>query len=54
MLTPARRKIGDIIGGYTPEQRESLFDYFARAADAFQQAATEIGAADPAADQRHA
>lgn len=48
VLTPARRKIGDIIGSYTPEQREFLFDYFARAADAFQQAATEIGAADPA------
>ncbi|WP_218003878.1 MarR family winged helix-turn-helix transcriptional regulator [Nocardia pneumoniae] len=41
-LTPARRKIGNIIAGYTPEQRELLFDYFARAADAYQQAADEI------------
>ncbi|WP_228803902.1 MarR family winged helix-turn-helix transcriptional regulator [Nocardia cyriacigeorgica] len=45
VLAPARRKIGDIIDGYTPEQREFLFDYFAQAADAFQQAATEISAA---------
>lgn len=50
VLTPARRKIGEIISGYSPEQREFLFDYFARAADAFQQAAGEIGAAGPAVD----
>lgn len=41
-LAPARRRIGEIIGGYTPEQREVLFDYFTRAADAFQQAAEEL------------
>ncbi|MEV6431629.1 hypothetical protein [Nocardia sp. NPDC051463] len=34
MLTPARRRIGDLIASYTPEQREVLFDYFA--AEAFQ------------------
>lgn len=42
VLTPARRKIGDIIASYTPEQRELLFDYFARAADAYREAAEEI------------
>ncbi|MGK8558139.1 MarR family winged helix-turn-helix transcriptional regulator [Nocardia gipuzkoensis] len=42
VLAPARRNIGTIIESYTPEQRELLFDYFARAADAYQQAADEI------------
>lgn len=45
VLTPARRKIGDIIASYAPEQRELLFDYFARAADAYRQAAEEIAGA---------
>ncbi|MEV4127513.1 MarR family transcriptional regulator [Nocardia sp. NPDC049707] len=45
VLAPARRKIGEIIGGYSPEQREFLFDYFACAADALQQAAGEISSA---------
>lgn len=44
VLTPARRKIGEIIEGYTAEQRELLFDYFDRAADAFQESAKKIGA----------
>ncbi|WP_062995059.1 MarR family winged helix-turn-helix transcriptional regulator [Nocardia mikamii] len=43
-LAPARRRIGDIVRGYTPEQRELLFDYFARAADAYQRAAEDITA----------
>ncbi len=42
VLTPARREIGAIIDSYTPEQRELLFDYFARAAGAYQRAAGEI------------
>ncbi len=42
VLAPVRQSIGEIIGGYTPEQREVLFDYFARAAEAFQQAAEQI------------
>lgn len=50
VLTPVRRKVGEIIGGYTPEQRELLIDYFGRAADAFQQAAEEIGDQAPTAD----
>ncbi|RFU41236.1 MarR family transcriptional regulator [Actinomadura logoneensis] len=41
-LTPVRRKIGGIIQGYTQEQQALLFDYFARAADAFQEATEEL------------
>jgi DNA-binding MarR family transcriptional regulator len=40
---PARRRIGEIVGGYTDEQREVLFDYFERAATAYQEAAAELG-----------
>ncbi|RDI46848.1 MarR family winged helix-turn-helix transcriptional regulator [Nocardia mexicana] len=43
VLAPARGRIGEIVQGYTPEQRELLFDYFARAGEAFQRAAEEIG-----------
>ncbi len=42
VLAPARRAIGEIMAGYTPEQRELLFDYFGRAAAAFEQAAAAI------------
>ena len=38
VMAPARDRIGEIIRGYTPEQRATLFDYFARATEAFQQA----------------
>lgn len=41
-LAPARRRIGEIVRSYSPQQRELLFDYFARAADAYQRAAEEI------------
>ncbi|MEV4671983.1 MULTISPECIES: MarR family winged helix-turn-helix transcriptional regulator [Actinomadura] len=44
VLAPARRRIGEIIAGYPPEQRAVLFDYFARAARAYQEAAEELGA----------
>lgn len=50
VLAPARRKISEIIGSYTPEQREFLFDYFDRAADAFQQSVQEIADQEPSAD----
>ncbi|WP_233358898.1 MarR family winged helix-turn-helix transcriptional regulator [Thermomonospora amylolytica] len=43
-LAPARRRIGEIIGGYSPEERKVLFDYFARAARAYQDAAEELNA----------
>ncbi|QKG22047.1 MarR family winged helix-turn-helix transcriptional regulator [Actinomadura verrucosospora] len=42
VLAPARRRIGEIIGGYPPEQRAVLFDYFARAADAYREAADDL------------
>ncbi|WP_067844774.1 MarR family winged helix-turn-helix transcriptional regulator [Nocardia lijiangensis] len=41
-LAPARRHIGEIIAGYGPEQRELLFDYFRRAADAYVEATEEL------------
>ncbi|MCP9950162.1 MarR family winged helix-turn-helix transcriptional regulator [Actinomadura madurae] len=42
VMAPARKRIGEIIGGYTDEQREVLFDYFARAETAFREAADEL------------
>ncbi|WP_063061586.1 MarR family winged helix-turn-helix transcriptional regulator [Nocardia sienata] len=45
VLAPARREIGNIIESYPSEQRELLFDYFSRAADAYRRAAEEIGGA---------
>lgn len=42
VLAPARRKVGEILLGYTPEQQEVLFDYFERAGLAFQEAVDEI------------
>lgn len=41
VLAPARRRVGEIIGGYTDEQRAVLFDYFDRAETAFREA-TEV------------
>lgn len=34
-LAPARRKVAEVLQSYTPEQLGTLFDYFARATDAF-------------------
>ncbi|RSN52094.1 MULTISPECIES: MarR family winged helix-turn-helix transcriptional regulator [Actinomadura] len=42
VLAPARRGIGEIIAGYPPEQRAVLFDYFARAADAYRRATDDL------------
>ncbi|QIS07109.1 MarR family transcriptional regulator [Nocardia brasiliensis] len=42
VLAPARRRVGEIIGGYTDEQRAVLFDYFDRAATAFREATEEL------------
>ncbi len=44
VLAPARRRIGEILGGYSDEQRELLFDYFDQAGAAFQQAVADIAA----------
>ncbi len=41
---PARRRIGEVLTQYTPEQQDLLFDYFARAAPAFREATEEIRA----------
>ncbi|MEU6412562.1 MarR family transcriptional regulator [Microbispora sp. NPDC046933] len=41
-LAPARQKIGAIVQGYSSEQQAVLFDYFARASDAYLEAAAEL------------
>lgn len=43
-LAPAQRRIGEIIEAYTAEQREVLFDYFTRAAEAFRDATEDLRA----------
>ncbi|WP_251056550.1 hypothetical protein [Streptomyces sp. ISL-94] len=45
VVGPARRRIAEVRAAYTDEQRDLLFDYFARAAPAFREAAEEIRAA---------
>ncbi|MFF1696413.1 MarR family winged helix-turn-helix transcriptional regulator [Streptomyces sp. NPDC058257] len=42
VMAPARQKIGKILGSYTPEQLDVLFDYFTRAAEAYQEAAEQL------------
>lgn len=42
VLAPARRRVGEIVEGYSPAEREVLFDYFARAARAYREAAEEL------------
>ena len=42
IVGPARRGIAEVLAGYTPEQREILFDYFTRAATAYRAASEEI------------
>ncbi|MEV0118629.1 MarR family transcriptional regulator [Streptomyces sp. NPDC050844] len=42
VMAPARQRIGQILGGYSPEQLDVLFDYFARAAEAYQEAAEQL------------
>ena len=39
---PARRLVGEVFTGFSPQQLETLFEYFTRAAPAFRQAAEEI------------
>jgi DNA-binding MarR family transcriptional regulator len=45
-MAPARRRVGDLMRGYTPEQLAVLFDYFERATDAYQEANDELRAAE--------
>lgn len=42
VLAPARQKVGEILAGYSPEQLATLFDYFTRAAQAYQDAAEHL------------
>lgn len=42
VVGPARRHLVEVLQRYSPEQRELLFDYFARAAPAFRAATEEI------------
>ncbi|HEX6673761.1 MAG TPA: MarR family transcriptional regulator [Actinomycetes bacterium] len=43
-LQPARRKIAEVLGGYSADQLATLFDYFTRAAEAYQGATEELRA----------
>lgn len=43
-VDPARRRVGEILAGYSPEQLRTLFDYFERAASAFIDATEELRA----------
>lgn len=47
IMAPARRKVGDILAGFAPEQLDALFAYFAQAADAYQEAAEQARTAQP-------
>ncbi|MEU0545325.1 MarR family transcriptional regulator [Nocardia sp. NPDC005978] len=42
VLAPARSRLADIVAGYTAEQRAVLFDYFDRAAEAFQESVADL------------
>ncbi|MFF4080067.1 MarR family winged helix-turn-helix transcriptional regulator [Streptomyces sp. NPDC001777] len=44
VMADARRRIGELLGGYSPEQRATLFDYFTRAAEAYQDTAEDLRA----------
>lgn len=48
VMAPARQKIGEILGEYSPEQLDVLFDYFARAAQAYREAAEQLRASGTA------
>ncbi|MET7297839.1 MarR family transcriptional regulator [Embleya sp. NPDC005575] len=43
-MAPARRRIGDLMRRYTPEQLAVLFDYFERATEAYQETNDELRA----------
>ncbi|MEU0393915.1 MarR family transcriptional regulator [Streptomyces sp. NPDC006208] len=49
VMTPARQKVGEILGGYSAEQLDVLFDYFVRATQAYRDAAERLRADDTAA-----
>ncbi|MFG2887916.1 MarR family winged helix-turn-helix transcriptional regulator [Streptomyces sp. NPDC048248] len=41
-VVPARRRVGEVLSDYTPEQQNLPFDYFTRSAPAFRAATEEI------------
>ncbi|MFD1933524.1 MULTISPECIES: MarR family winged helix-turn-helix transcriptional regulator [Nonomuraea] len=41
-LKGARQRLAELLGDYTDEQRATLFDYFDKAANAFQEATDEL------------
>src|SRR5262245_10692230 len=43
-VDPARRLVGEILRGYSAEELATLFDYFRRAAGAYEQATEELRA----------
>lgn len=45
VLDPARRLVGDIFASYSAEELATLFDYFNRAAAAYEQATEQLRAA---------
>jgi DNA-binding MarR family transcriptional regulator len=47
ILAPARERIGALIAEYSEDEIRVLFDFFAKAAPAFEQAATEIRRQSP-------
>ncbi|MEU0830389.1 MarR family transcriptional regulator [Streptomyces sp. NPDC005969] len=47
VMAPAREQIAEILRGYTPDQLEVLFDYFKRAADAYQHTAEQLRTTRP-------
>ncbi|MBO8193252.1 MarR family transcriptional regulator [Streptomyces oryzae] len=47
VVAPAREEIAEILRDYSPDQLKVLFDYFNRAADAYQRAAEQLRDARP-------
>jgi DNA-binding MarR family transcriptional regulator len=52
-LAPARQKIAAILDSYSADQLEVLFDYFARAAGAYREAAEELNTQNTPTDLRN-
>jgi DNA-binding MarR family transcriptional regulator len=42
VMAPARQRIGELLAGYSAEQLDTLFDYFTRAAHAYQDAGEQL------------
>ncbi|MGW0145999.1 MarR family winged helix-turn-helix transcriptional regulator [Streptomyces sp. NPDC003333] len=47
VMAPARQRIAGILDGYTPDQLDVLYDYFTRAARAYEEAAEELRGEEP-------